>query len=380
MSSVDFSQYYYFPCIQSSEAEQIGYGELSDDDKDAILPVVELSQVKYETSFDDAVAAVSGTIGKRAFIFDLSKDRAPPAFVPKMNPDYAKIKKLQTAQDGYNKALTDLLSPLDGFLNWRSLAAKFPNSIPVIQFTEPETQSKNILRQASLLSKAGFEKMAIRITQETGEAIYPVIGQIIAVLESASQLLIIADCGQGRQRIAERAEFAKTAVARVIEEIEPAQTPYLSAVCLCDSYTNPPDGTLKLYESLSWELWSQASEKFPFLFGDYGAHYRMKKTNTFMPGDWRAQVIYPMDEKWLVYRHPNAQDAQGWVEGSNTILKDANCDKKNDCWGSDLVNQAAGGDIDGVSSARFWHGAKINMHIHRQIRYAQEVMGGGGEG
>jgi hypothetical protein len=379
MSGVDFSQYYYVPCIQCSEAEQIGYGELSDQDKDAILPIVELSQVRYETPFSDAVAAVSGMVGNRPFILDLSKDRAPPAFVAKANPDHGKIKKLQDAQDGYNKALTDLLSPLDGFSSWRALASKFPNSIPVIQFTEPETQSKNILRQASLLSKAGFEKMAIRITQETSESIYPIIGQIIAVLESAAQLLVVIDCGQGRQRIAERAEFAKVAVARVVEEIEPAQAPYLSAVCLCDSYTNPPDGTPKLYESLSWELWSQAGEKFAFLFGDYGTHHRLKKTNTYMPGEWRAQVVYPMDKKWLVYRHPNAQDAQGWIDGSNAVLKDPNCDKQNDCWGSDLVNQAAGGNIDAVSSARFWHGAKINMHIHRQIRYAQEVMGGGGD-
>ncbi|WP_054312272.1 hypothetical protein [Mesorhizobium sp. 1M-11] len=380
MPKIDFSQFYYFPCLQCTEVEQIGYRELSDDDKDAILPIFELGQVKYEAPFEDTISAVAAIVKDRPFLLDLSKDRAPPAFVPKNNPDKAKTDKLQAAQDAYNKFLTWALATGDGFANWRELVSKFPNAIPVLQFTDPETQGKAILRQAAQLLKVGVGQLAIRITQETSEAIYPVIGQIAAVLDSAAQLLLIVDCGQGRQRIAERAEFAKSAIARVLEEVGPAQAVHLSAVCLNDSYTNPQDGTPKLYESSSWELWSQASETFPFLYGDYGAHYRIKKTNTYMPGDWRAQVVYPMDEKWLVYRHPNSQDANGWIEGSKAITADPNYDGKNDCWGSDLVAHAAKGDIAGVSSARFWHGAKINMHIHRQIWYAQEVMGGGGEG
>jgi hypothetical protein len=164
------------------------------------------------------------------------------------------------------------------------------------------------LRQAAQLSKDGYARLAVRITQETNEALFSVIGQIAAILDSASQLLIIIDCGQGRQRISERAEFAKLAIARIHEEMEPSQALVLTAVCLNDSYTSPPDGILKLYESCSWHLWSQASEKLPFLFGDYGSNYRYKKTNTFMPRDWKAQVVYPMEEAWLVYKHPDAQD------------------------------------------------------------------------
>jgi Beta protein len=372
MAYVDFSQYYYFPCLQCSEPEQIGYRELSDEDKDSVLPIIELSQVKYESSFEDTIIAVSAMMGNRPFILDLSKDRAPSAFVPKKNPDHVKIAKLQAAQDAYNHVLTSLLSPADGFAGWRALAKNFPNAVPVLQFTDPGTQSKNILRQAVQLSKDGFEQIAFRITQETNEEIYDVIGQVGAVLESAAHLFLIIDCGQGRQRIAERADFAKLAMARVIEEIEPSQSLLISAVCLNDAYTTPPDGILRFYESCSRELWGQASEKFPFLFGDYGANYRHKKTNTFMPPEWKAQVVYPLSDGWLVYRHPDAQDVQGWIEGAKAVLGHDDCDDENNCWGSQLVDRAFEGDISGVASARFWHGAKINMHIHRQIRYAQE--------
>lgn len=377
MSRIDFSQFYYFPCLQCSDAEQIGYSELSDDDKDSILPVIELSQTRYETSFDDTLSAAVSMVGDKPFMLDLSKDRAPPAFVPKKNPEAAKIEKLQAAQDAYNKVLAGLLNPDNGFGNWRELASSFPNCVPVLQFSDPEKQAKDILRQAAQFSKSGFEHIAIRITQESKEDIFPVCGQIGAILDSAAQIFFIIDCGQGRQRVAERAEFAKKAIARIMEEMGPSQSMDVSAVCVSDGYTTPPEGAPKLYESPSWQLWAQASETFPFLFGDYGAHYRHKKANTFIPPDWRAQVIYPLQEAWLVYKHPDAQDTQGWIEGAKAILANEKYDGANACWGSEIVDRAAKGDIAGVSSARFWHGAKINMHIHRQIRYAEEVMGGG---
>ncbi|MBZ8132893.1 beta family protein [Afifella sp. IM 167] len=376
MLKVDLTRYHYLPCLQLSEPEQIGYSNLSDEDKDAILPIIELSQVKNEASFDDTLSATTSMIGDLSFVLDLSKDRAPPAFVPKQNPDYAKIERVQEAQNLYNQALTSLLAPDDGFANWRQLVEKFPKAVPVLQFTDLESQDKQVLRQASQLAKAGFEHLALRITQETNEAVFATAGQVAAILDSPLQLLLIIDCGQGRQRIAERAEFAKLAIARVMEEMEPSQTLQLNAVCVSDSYTQPPDGTPRLYESHSWELWRQASETFPFLFGDYGAHYRLKKASTYMPGDWRAQVVYSLREGWITYKHPNAQDPQGWIEGAKKVLGDSNCDKENDCWGSQLLEAAESGNIEGASSARFWHGAKINMHIHRQIRYAEEVMGG----
>ena len=376
MTKVGFSQFYYFPCIQSSEPEQIGYSELSEADKDSVLPIVEMSQIKNEASFEETLAAVAKLVPQRPFILDLSKDRAPPAYVAKLNPDEAKIAKVQAAQDAYNANLTALLTPAEGFANWRALVAKFPNAIPVLQFTDPEVQGKNVLRQAALLAKAGVDQIAVRITQETSEALYPIIGQVAAILDTAAQLLIIVDCGQGRTQIAERAEFAKIAISRILGEMEPAQALQLSAVCLSDSYKNPPEGQIRLYESLSWGLWEQASEKFPFLFGDYAANNRIKKTTTFMPGDWKAQVIYALPESWIVYRHPNAQDAQGWVEGAKAVLGHDSFDHENDCWGSKLLDRAAKGDIEGAASARFWHGAKINMHIHRQIRHAEEKMSG----
>lgn len=364
MTTIEFSQFQYYPCLQCSEPEQIGYRELSAEDKDAVLPIVELSQIKNESSLDETLEVAISLLGTRPFILDLSKDRAPPAYIAKQNPDQAKINKLQASQDAYNDALLSLLTPTDGFSAWRECVSKFPTAIPVLQFTDPATQSKNILRQAAQFWKSGFEKMAIRVNPETSDEIFSTLGQIIAFLDSADQLLLIVDCGQGRQQIAERAEFAKKAVARVREELDASQLLNLSALCLHDSYTSPPQGA-RFYESYSRELWREASAGFPFLFGDYAGHRRLKKSSTYMPGEWKAQVAYALPEGWIIYRHPNAQDSQGWIAGSKAIVSSDDFDDGLDCWGSDLVKAAAEGNLDPYGSARYWHGAKINMHIHR---------------
>lgn len=95
MPTVDFRQFSYYPCIQCSEPEQIAYRELSDEDKDAILPIVELSQIKNEASFDSTIDAVRTLFGERPFILDLSKDAAPEAYVPKKTPTTLKSRSFK---------------------------------------------------------------------------------------------------------------------------------------------------------------------------------------------------------------------------------------------------------------------------------------------
>lgn len=370
--TVDFDQYNYYPCLQCSEVEQLGYRELSASEKNAIIPILELSQVKNEASFAETLEVPASLFGSRPFILDLSKDRAPSAYVPKNNPDHAKIRKLQEAQNRYNGELQSLLNSFDGFRSWRECVKAFPNAIPVLQFTDPTSQVKSIFRQAALLSKAGFEKMAIRINSETSDDIFPIIGQIISILDSADQLLLIVDCGQVRQKIADKAEFAKKAVARVLEELEPAQILSLCAVCLHDSFTTPPDNS-RFYESYSRELWREARTAFPFLFADYAGHKRRKNPTTYMPSEWKAQVTYPLPEGWIIYKHPNAQDATGWETGAKAVMGEANFDDALNCWGSNLIKSAIAGNAGQYSSARYWHASKVNMHIHRQIIYSNQI-------
>lgn len=378
MPIVDFSQYYYYPALLCGIGEHLGYRELSDGDKQQLVPIFELSQRGSAPDLGTAISEIHESISNRPFILDLSKEPAPPPYIPS-NPqnsiqDQQRIERERQAQRSYNNVLASLLRPDDGFSNWRQLVSQFPNCVPVIQHTDGAIQSRQILRQAAMLSEGGHS-IAIRITPETDQTIIGIIPEIISILSSPDKLLIIADCGQGRTNIASRATFARNTLAEILNNVEITEQPLIRAVCLSNSFTQPAhDGLREDYEILDWRLWREARDGFPFMFGDYGAMYRIRRQNTFVPPEWRATVVYPLDDTWLIYRHPNTNDVTGWHEGSSAITDHARYNPAPRVWGVGVIEQAAANDLHNISTARFWYAAKVNIHIHRQIRIARSTI------
>jgi hypothetical protein len=370
MPKVDFAAYSYYPALQSTFPEQHGYRQLSDADKDALLPIFELSQRTYDDAdFAGAQEDIRTSVAGRPFILDLCKDACPPPFIPsKREPTpqtLAKIEAQKKIQLSYNAALAKLLDPADGFNSWRELVATFPNCIPVLQFTEPVTQAKNILRQASMMAANGC--LAIRIPLETDPSIFSIIALVVATLENASSLLIIIDCGQGRTRVSERAEFARRAIATILSEVEVTQRANIRAVCLSNSFPNATHDELKAYAGCDNELWEQTLEAFPFMYGDYSAMHRRHNTTMFVPGEWRATVISPSKDGWLIFRDPNSKEQKGWETGSKLVRADASFVPL-DTWGATVIANGAVGKLEDNKSPRFWYAAK-NLHLHQQVNW-----------
>ena len=82
MPDVDFASYTYYPALQCSFAEHLGYRQLSEDDKNKLLPIFELSQQTYEDKdFAGPLDQVKTSANGAPFILDLCKDPCPPPFV-----------------------------------------------------------------------------------------------------------------------------------------------------------------------------------------------------------------------------------------------------------------------------------------------------------
>jgi hypothetical protein len=377
MPTVDFSQYFYYPDLLCGVGEHLGYRELPVGDKQNLVPVLKLSHRSGFTNFDTAVADVTTTSAARPFILDLSHEPAPPPYIPRepTEADQRRIERERQAQTSYNRALSALLNPANGFAAWREMAAQFQTGIPTLQYSDANGQAGQILRQAVLLSQGGG-CIAIRINQQDGFDICRVIPQIVSILESPDRLLVIVDCDQRRTNISQRASFASEAMSRILSNIDLQSRPLIRAVCMSNSFTQPGhDGLREDYDNLDWRLWREARETFPFLYGDYAAMYRLRRQNTFVPPDWRATVVYPREEEWLVYRHPDASDPQGWQIGSAAITDHARYNPAPRVWGVQVIERAAAGNLTGIDAARFWYGAKVNIHIHRQIPFARQTIG-----
>jgi hypothetical protein len=370
MPQVDFSHFYYYPSLLSSAGEHLGYRELPDADKRRLVPIFELSQRGNPANLNDAQTAIRETSAGRPFILDLCKDPAPPPYVPidPTDDDLVRIERARQAQASYNTLLQRLLSADDGFAVWREMVANFPNAIATIQFTDAASQARQILRQAMFFSRGG-NSIAIRVTEESVPAIYAVIAQIISILESPDRLLIVIDSGQARQFIAPRARYARDAMAHILNSVDIAEQPLVRAVCMTNSFPRPGHEGVRSYRNLDWRLWREAREGFPFTFGDYAAIHRIPRSSFIPPG--KPTVVLPLDEAWIIYRHTNTNDETGWVTGARLISENENFATAPAIWGTNVIRRAATGDLNGLNYAWAWHASKVNIHIHRQLDFAQ---------
>ena len=368
MPVVNFGQYAYYPSLQSSVGEHLGFKELSPGVKERLLPIFELSRRSKAADLSGSIAVTQETTNGSPFVLDLCHESAPPPVISRnpSNPQAAQAAYQQdlAAQQAYNNYLRQLLDPTDGFSAWRQLAAGFPNAIPVVQFTDPVLQGRAVLRQTTLFAANGG-CVAVRIRLGIQSDAAPLIANMLAVLGSPDRLLIIFDCGTGRRRTINPLDAANEFVREMLRILDIDEALSLNIVFMLSSFTSRNHEGLQEFPNLDIPLWQEARQFYQYSFGDYAATVR--RSSTFIPPDWRAQPVYALDDLWLAYRHHRANDSNGWVQGCQEIMNHARYQPAPQCWGVDQIVRASNNDLTGIDSSRYWYAAKVNIHISRMV-------------
>jgi hypothetical protein len=370
MPLVTFGNYEYIPVLASTEVERLAYGHLRPDTRAGILPLFELTRHRSAETLQSSIELVQSTVDL-PFLLDLDKRYAPPPYqsANPTNPAAEQLRITRETQenDAYNAYLSSLLAPNNGFERWRHICAMFPNAVPVIQFTDPAAQQNAILRQAALLGHGG-NSVALRMGRIQHEELLTIATRILATFPESGQLLLILDCGQGRRGVAEKTQWVLDCLASISAKIEPEQMMGLSIVCMSNSYPQMNHTGLRAVPNCDRQIWEAAYEQFPFHFGDYAASPRLPNLSAFLPRKFRATVVHSRNDQWLVHRHENSDDPQGWIVGSQVITNDA-AFAAIDSWSDNGIIAAAGGNIAGMDTPRPWHASRIAGHIDRQFSY-----------
>lgn len=370
MPSIQFGNYEYVPVLGSTEVDRLAYNRLRPDTRAGIFPIFELTRHRGAETLQASIQLVRQTI-ELPFLLDLDKRYAPPPYqaANSSNPlaERQRIERETQENDAYNAYLASLLTPNNGFERWRAICREFPNAVPVLQFSDVATQENAILRQAALLSWNG-DSIALRIGRAHDSELIKIAVRILAMLPLSSQLLLIFDCGQGRRGVAEKAQWVLDCLASVSSRLEPNQATGLSVVCMSNSYPQMNHNGLRVVSNCDREIWQAVYEQFPCHFGDYAASPRSPNLSAFLPRNFRATVVHSQNDQWLVHRHENSDDPQGWIVGSQVITANDEFDPISS-WTDHSIETAARGDISGMEKSRPWHAARIAGHIDRQFRY-----------
>lgn len=375
MNDIDFQNHYYFPVLSSGDIEANAYDQLTEETKSSILPVLEVCRRRNDPDMSHSIEILGDRFTELPILLDLDKREAPEPY-RSQNPtnvaeEDARVAQEQALRESYNEELRRLLRSQNGFQNWREFASQFPNAIPVLQFTNPSSQRLKILRQAALLSTNGG-KICLRIREPSSEIVCEIAAEIISLIGSSEQLLIIFDCGQGRRGVEEKIAWMVRCLELISASVEIGQLSDLTWVSMSNSYPQPNHAGLRTTENLDWDIWRGASEGFELRFGDYAANYRQPRLNSFVPRHFRATVVHSKDESWLVHRDEDQDNSEGWAIGCREIVSsadnnfiDSECDE--------AIEEVAVSGIGEFSSSRHWHAFRTSGHIERQSRYAEAI-------
>ncbi|WP_186124293.1 beta family protein [Burkholderia gladioli] len=344
----DFDNHAYFPALMSRVAEIQGLRELTEQRKERIIPLFTLGRWHNSLEFDRAIQNCSAAIGNdRPYFADLTREA-------RHAPD----------------VLGQLLSPDNNFSAWRNYIRQFDGAIPVVQVV-PDVTRRQIYRQAQLIEQSR-ERLAFRVRNPEQEL--PLIINALSALDDPDNAIIFIDLKYVRGIEREAAAVAADAIDRIRDEVADARVVVLSSSF--PSYVGrfvedegETRGTIEILErQLHAELIGDGRE---CIYGDYASIHPIIRGGggTFIPRIDAARAV-----TWNFERRPelSEQRREGYQECATALLSRYPELLDNDCWGAEMIRQAAAGNPHGLAPVS-WIAARVNMHLSCQIDYADEA-------
>jgi len=347
---VDFDEYFYYPALMSRVAEIQGLRELSDENKDRIIPLFTLGRWHNAIEFNRAIENCSAAIGNnRVFFADLTRE-------------------VRHQPDG----ISATLNPDNNFSAWRAYVERFENAIPVVQMV-PDASLRQVVRQAQLLERTK-NKVAFRIRNPAIEL--PFVINSLSALDETDNAIIFLDVRyiRGEERIARA--VLEDSIDRIRSEVQDAKI-----VTLCSSF--PPylgdfaddeeetRGSLEIVERQLHA--SVVSDGRECIYGDYASIHPIIRPNggggAPIP---RIDVATPF--AWHFERRPTMKDSRpsAYTQIAGELLARWDDSLPGNCWGAQMIHQAANGDPHGLA-AQSWIAVRVNLHLTHQILLSDQA-------
>lgn len=351
--NIDYQDYAYYPALRTRPAEMYGYMQLSDKNKDAILPIITLGAWRNQEGLSEPLSHVQKAVEGRPFILDLTAESAHQ-----------------------NRSLNALLDPSENFSAWRLFVENVPNAIPIIQITQ-SAKNQQIIRQTRLLEKSGLGRVAFRITDFLSET--DKVTTALSAMDSSENALVIIDIGYIRETMAASIAACVTAINQVREDVEDAIITVISTSfpASVTAHLDPSSGGKRgIVNILERVLHQEIGGSAVAIYGDHSSiHAKVYPTSG---GRYTPRIDYPLDDAWVFERRPET-NATGYIQAAKTLIQSYPEIREDDSWGGRMIRNAASEFIDGMKTPSNWIAARVNMHISRQLSLSLEAPEGDDE-
>jgi hypothetical protein len=336
--TVNFDQYRYYPSLRSRMWEMRGYAELSDEDKDKLLPIVPLASHHRTKAISDVATKVEEYLGGRTRILDLEQSAT-----------YACDER------------RGLMAPDNGFAKWREFISTQQNVVPTALLSG-ESAVRNIVQQVRHLEN-DCGQVVVRTRAISADL--PSLQAILSAVDDVNNLMIVLDFGYVRSRASALAIEAANAINALRETDEATRVVVMgssypkSAAAYDDAGAAIPIQERAMHTALGGDAVA--------IYGDYGSiHPEPMEPSMarFVP-----RVDYPLPDAWVFRRVRADQGGYQACAKGITSLTDWQPDLVGSVWGAQKIDAAARGDLAQMGQPGPWIAVRVNLHLWQQIHY-----------
>lgn len=337
--------YDYFPSFRSKRAELLGYRNLPDEDKDAIVPAITLTRWPRKESLSDAREQVLDVLDGRRFVMDTTK----------------RVGMFATDSQA-------LLNPDNAFAAWRGFVGDTDNPIiPVVQMTK-QAGRRDIVRQAILLQQ-DYGDIAIKL-RLTSPAARGLLLNVLSALDDPARLWIYLEAGYITQLSAP--ELAPEMLETIAKIREVDDTPLIisSSSSFPRSVADHGDES-GVIPNLDRRFHDTIGGDAVCAYGDHSSVH--VEPYSVQARGYVPRVDYATYRSWFYERRRPAKGGLGYIDAAKAIMEAEEFEPELNLWATEQIQAAAAGDLEGRGAPAFWISVRVNMHLHRQINYHNEV-------
>lgn len=349
----------YVPLLSLKPAEMAALEELSNKEKDILLPLISLKRWANSKSLDNSLKRVEKAFDKRYWIADLDSEFL--GSVPKKIAEGA-------TQDVFYQ-FKDLSDSANGYLNWVNFIAEHDTLIPTAQLGDLAELNSQLDQLIALQIP-----VVIRIKMGDETNISPAeLNDIVYILTTKSfvELLVILDYGDlTRINLLEHSQYSR--LITTMHKLLPNALFSVSGTSFPYTFGRSYKGEIPIYERQIFNKIVCDCPDINLIYSDWGSTRELNINGG--GGVPPPRIDYALKNDWRYIRKEFDEEAS---ESKELLYKKSAIEMMasdywiNDlpAWGRQMIEKTALGDEFGITSAHRATAVRVNLHLYQQIHY-----------
>lgn len=343
--AIDIRATSYVPTIFLRNAELQAVAELPDSAKDLLTPIFCLKPWKTAKLLEAAMAQIVKVFGDRDYFLDIDPF------------DPVKEVKRQAQED-----FLELVDHSDDNQSWVDFFDKHPRAYPCIQVNHGELSA---IRNQIDGFTAREKTFLVRLDRENGNRFTEVIQEVCRT--DHSNFGFVLDAGWSRDLLS-RTNWVDGLVKQIVA-LRGSDVPIaVTGSSFPDSFTGVDLGTtFPILERQLFKQIQQNNNQARLVYGDW-ASSRSPSEGGGGGNPIPPRIDLATGAEWESFRC--REEDGGFLEAAEAASKSKNFPKSLHIWATYMIEATALGDPNGIRSLHKATAVRINMHLYRQLHYA----------